>query len=567
MDSSISRHIASDHPRVLVVDGSKVVRQLDRARAACRAARRRGDRLRQRRRGVTAALERGAVRLHHDRAAAAGHGRAGAGALRARVTRRRPMCRSWWFRATSTIACIAARWARTSPTISTSRWASGAWPNSFAATCSRRDSRGRGAVCRGQPRGGAGHPAHARENRADRAARGQCGRCAGRCSRPTRAAGGVGADVVLTDVSLKGELTGGDLLERIRNEFGYGKGRLPVLVMTGDDNPANQAALIRAGANDLVEKPVEEKLLITKLLFQLRVGRHLRERAGTLSDARLRLDGPAGKRASAITSQRPEMQALATFLRAEKRAGKRIYPPGPEIFAAFDAHAVRCGAGGDPRPGSLSRPRAGAWPVLSRCGPACGCRRRWKTSSRKSSAISASRGPTTAALRRGPIAACCCSTRADGGRRPCRRTSGQGLGRFHRCRDRRTQPEREGLVFLLWGSARPAQGAADRPRRHLRVDRPASLAAVGPPRLHRLRAFLRRNRYLEHAAAAPIDWSLPPVPHSRAAHARLNAVGDPLIETSGPVDKSRKYLYDMVYWSRAYPVRTNRSLSTPTAEC
>jgi CheY-like chemotaxis protein len=94
-----------------------------------------------------------------------------------------------------------------------------------------------------------------------------------------RVQGQVGADVVLTDVSLKGELTGGDLLKRIRGEFGYGKGKLPVLVMTGDENPANQAALIKAGANDLVEKPVEEALLITKLLFQLRVARHLRNHA------------------------------------------------------------------------------------------------------------------------------------------------------------------------------------------------------------------------------------------------------------------------------------------------
>ena len=100
-----------------------------------------------------------------------------------------------------------------------------------------------------------------------------------------RALGWIGADVVLTDVSLKGELTGGDLLEHIRNVLGYGKGRLPVLVMTGDENPANQTALIRAGANDLVEKPVEEKLLITKLLFQLRVARHLRERERADQDA------------------------------------------------------------------------------------------------------------------------------------------------------------------------------------------------------------------------------------------------------------------------------------------
>jgi CheY-like chemotaxis protein len=85
-----------------------------------------------------------------------------------------------------------------------------------------------------------------------------------------------GVDVVLSDVNLKGALTGGDLLEKIRNEFGYGRGLLPVLIMTGDDNPRNQAVLLRAGANDLVQKPIEERLLITKLLFQLRVGQHVR---------------------------------------------------------------------------------------------------------------------------------------------------------------------------------------------------------------------------------------------------------------------------------------------------
>ena len=90
--------------------------------------------------------------------------------------------------------------------------------------------------------------------------------------------GEVGADVVLTDVSLKGEMSGGDLLEWIRHDLQLGKGRLPVLVMTGDENPANQAALLKAGANDLVEKPVEERLLMTKLLFQLRVAKPRRER-------------------------------------------------------------------------------------------------------------------------------------------------------------------------------------------------------------------------------------------------------------------------------------------------
>lgn len=83
--------------------------------------------------------------------------------------------------------------------------------------------------------------------------------------------GAPGADLVLTDLYLKGELDGRDLLNAIRHDFGYGKRRLPVLVMTGDGNRDNQAALLRDGANDLVLKPVEERLLVTKALFQLRV--------------------------------------------------------------------------------------------------------------------------------------------------------------------------------------------------------------------------------------------------------------------------------------------------------
>jgi len=91
-----------------------------------------------------------------------------------------------------------------------------------------------------------------------------------------------GPDVVLTDVYLKSGLTGMDLLETVRGHaYGYTKGQLPILVMTGDDNPANQSALLKAGANDLVQKPIEERLLITKLVFQLRVGRMMRDKVAT----------------------------------------------------------------------------------------------------------------------------------------------------------------------------------------------------------------------------------------------------------------------------------------------
>ena len=88
-----------------------------------------------------------------------------------------------------------------------------------------------------------------------------------------RSDGDVGADLLLSDVYLKGQLSGRELLNQVRSVFRYGKRRLPVLVMTGDDNRDNQAALLREGANDLVLKPIEERLLVTKVLFQLRLSK------------------------------------------------------------------------------------------------------------------------------------------------------------------------------------------------------------------------------------------------------------------------------------------------------
>jgi CheY-like chemotaxis protein len=89
----------------------------------------------------------------------------------------------------------------------------------------------------------------------------------------------IGADLVLTDVYLKGALSGRELLSQIRGAFGYGKRRLPVLVMTGDANRDNQSNLLREGANDLVLKPIEERLLVTKALFQLRMARMPEQRS------------------------------------------------------------------------------------------------------------------------------------------------------------------------------------------------------------------------------------------------------------------------------------------------
>ncbi|MDJ0655964.1 MAG: response regulator [Xanthomonadales bacterium] len=86
---------------------------------------------------------------------------------------------------------------------------------------------------------------------------------------------GAGFDVVLTDVYLKGGLTGQELVEKLRSDYKLGRRELPILVMTGDDNRRNQIALFKAGANDLVEKPMDEHLLLNKLRFQLQMSQGL----------------------------------------------------------------------------------------------------------------------------------------------------------------------------------------------------------------------------------------------------------------------------------------------------
>jgi uracil-DNA glycosylase len=70
--------------------------------------------------------------------------------------------------------------------------------------------------------------------------------------------------------------------------------------------------------------------------------------------------------------------------------------------------------------------------------------------------------------------------------------------------------EREGLVFMLWGSYAQAKGKVIDPRRHrvLKAPHPSPLSA------HRgflgCGHFAAANEYLARHGKAPVDWSLPP---------------------------------------------------------
>lgn len=207
--------------------------------------------------------------------------------------------------------------------------------------------------------------------------------------------------------------------------------------------------------------------------------------------------------------EREEMQALATFLRAEKAAGKRIHPPGRQMFAALDAvpfEAVRVVIlGQDPYHGpgqahglGFSVPPGVAVPPsllnifkeierdLGLPVPRHGCLEHWASQGvlLLNAVLSVEEG------RAGSHA-------------------GRGWEGFTDEVIRRLSSEREGLVFLLWGSYAQKKGELIDRGRH------CVLKAPHPSPLSAHRGFLgcghfgKANRWLQGRGGPPIDWSLP----------------------------------------------------------
>jgi uracil-DNA glycosylase len=206
-----------------------------------------------------------------------------------------------------------------------------------------------------------------------------------------------------------------------------------------------------------------------------------------------------------------EMQRLSAYLRERKAAGARLHPPGPDIFAALDAtpfEATRVvvlgqdpyhGPGqahglsfsvrpGTPVPPSLQNIFKELQRDLGIAPPGHGCLLPW--------------------ARQGVLLLNAVLTVEDG--RPGAH-AGKGWEGFTDRVVEALANEREGLVFLLWGSYAQKKGAMIDPRRHrvLRTTHPSPLSA------HRgfigCGHFSAANDYLVRRGGTPIDWALPPL--------------------------------------------------------
>ena len=228
-----------------------------------------------------------------------------------------------------------------------------------------------------------------------------------------------------------------------------------------------------------------------------------------MSDPRLRLE-PSWKAVLGDYFDRPDMQALACFLRAEKAAGKRIYPPGGEIFAALDAtplpavKAVILGQDPYHGPGQAHgfcfsvRPGVAVPPSLANI---------FTEIERDLGVVRPDHGCLTPWARRGVLLLNAVLTVQDG---RAGAHQGKGWEGFTDAVVDALNQRREGVVFLLWGSQAQAKGRLIDSRRHevLKAPHPSPLSA------HRgfigCGHFSACNRYREQRGVAPIDWSLPP---------------------------------------------------------
>lgn len=78
-------------------------------------------------------------------------------------------------------------------------------------------------------------------------------------------------DIVVTDFHLSGEISGGDLLHAIRARYHYSSQELPVLMITGSEDIRTQVEAFHSGANDFVNKPLVEEILMARIHSMLLV--------------------------------------------------------------------------------------------------------------------------------------------------------------------------------------------------------------------------------------------------------------------------------------------------------
>jgi uracil-DNA glycosylase len=214
---------------------------------------------------------------------------------------------------------------------------------------------------------------------------------------------------------------------------------------------------------------------------------------------------------------RPEMQQLAQFLRDELRVGKIIHPAPGKIFAALDAtpfdQVKVVILGQDPYHGA-GQAHGLCFSVLPGVAPPPSLENIFKELQRDLGLPRPDQGCLLPWARQGVLLLNSVLTVEHG---LAGSHQGKGWEGFTDALIDRLNREREGLVFLLWGSYAQAKGKLIDTRKHqvLKAPHPSPLSA------HRgfigCGHFSFTNNWLRDHGQSEIDWRLPPLAGLAAA--------------------------------------------------
>jgi len=227
-----------------------------------------------------------------------------------------------------------------------------------------------------------------------------------------------------------------------------------------------------------------------------------------VSEHQVRLE-PSWKARVGDYLSRPEMLRLSEFLRAELRAGKTIFPPPRCIFAALDATPFEqvkvVILGQDPYHGP-GQAHGLCFSVLPGVPPPPSLVNIFSEIGRDLGIARPDHGCLVPWARQGVLLLNAVLTVERG---LAGSHQGKGWEGFTDHVIDQLNREREGLVFLLWGSYAQAKGALIDARRHrvLKAPHPSPLSA------HRgfigCGHFSKTNQWLSEHRQSEIDWSLP----------------------------------------------------------
>lgn len=226
----------------------------------------------------------------------------------------------------------------------------------------------------------------------------------------------------------------------------------------------------------------------------------------TDSSDRIRLE-PGWKQALASEFSSDYMTQLRAFLLAEKQQGKEVYPPGPQIFNAFqhtpfDQVKVVI-LGQDPYHGP-GQAHGLCFSVPEGVRPPPSLVNIFKEISRDFGTPMSRNGNLEHWADQGVLLLNATLTVLQG---QAGAHQGKGWERFTDAVIDRLNRQRDGLVFMLWGSYAQKKGALIDRQRHL------VLTAPHPSPLSAHRGFIgcghfsQANDWLQSHDQSPIDWS------------------------------------------------------------